>query len=204
MQDAEPIQSPPIETLSIPSGPYLPLEDIVAPLFFNSYLYVPRDPQFLDGFLEILPQSYSHTSIGSHLHLATLAVSFFSVAAWTGRRDLLRSSEEFFMKALPRVREALQCDISRNLDELFTTVLLLNMYEVGLYGLVFCRPWLNNAKEFYAIKEWSRPAKTHLRGAVALVNYTRPGQLDSPFSGKIANAVQNQIVGISLRRTAQY
>lgn len=103
----------------------------MTPLFFNSYLYIPRDPQFLDGFLEVLPQSYSNARIGSHLHLATLAVSFFSVSAWTGRRDLLRSSEKFFLQALPRIREALQCDVSHNFDDILTTVLLLNMYEVG-------------------------------------------------------------------------
>lgn len=115
---------------SIPSSPYLPLEDTVIPLFINSYLYMPKDPQINDGFLGLLPQSYSNTRPGSHLHLATLAVSFFSVAAWTGQRSLLRSSELFFLKALPRTREALQGEIGQNLNEVLMTILLLSTYEI--------------------------------------------------------------------------
>lgn len=100
------------------------------PIFFNSYLSMPRDPQIPSGFMELLPHTYSGTRVGSHLHLVTLAVSTFSVAAWTGQRSLLRLSEQFFMKALPRTREALQGDIDQNLDEIVMTIMLLSTYEV--------------------------------------------------------------------------
>lgn len=116
---------------SIPNSPYLPLEDTIIPLFINSFIYVPKDPQIGSGFLELLPQSYSSTRSGSPLHLATLAVSFFSVAAWTGKRSLLRSSELFFLKALPKTREALQYGVRDNLEEILMTVLLLSTYEVS-------------------------------------------------------------------------
>ncbi|RJE21846.1 hypothetical protein PHISCL_05830 [Aspergillus sclerotialis] len=162
---------------SIPYSPYLPLEDTVIPLFINSFLYVPKDPQTTNGFMDLLPQSYSNTKFGSHLHLATLAVSFFSVAAWTGQRSLLRSSELFFLKALPKTREALQYGIRDNLEEILMTVLLLSTYE-----------------EFYAMKDSNRPARTHLRGAVALVNSRRPEQSNSPSSEILTRAVQIQII----------
>lgn len=107
----------------------------MAPLFFNTYLHLPKDPQILDGFLELLPQAYSRTERGSHLQLATLAVSFFSVAAWTGQRSLLRLSEQFFLNALPKTRKMLQHGVARNMDEILMTVLLLYKYEVrGLVG----------------------------------------------------------------------
>lgn len=131
IQAAKPSQSAQIVTPSIPAGPYLPLEDIVAPLFFNSYLYVPKDPQIAHGYMWLLPEAFSNARSGSHLHLATLAVSFFSVAAWTSQRSLLRSSEELFLKALPRTREALQHDVDHNLHDVLLTILLLNAYEVS-------------------------------------------------------------------------
>ena len=116
---------------SIPSNPYLPLEDTIVPLFINSYFYVPRDPQISNGYLDLLPQSYANARSGSHLHLATLAVSSFSVAAWTGQPSLLRLSELFFLRALPKTREALQDSVDSNLDETLMTVLLLSTYEVS-------------------------------------------------------------------------
>lgn len=81
--------------------------------------------------MDLLPQSYSGTQFGSSLHLSLLAVSLFSVAAWTGQRALLHSSQDTFIKALRTTREALQGDIDGNLNEILMSVLLLDLYEVG-------------------------------------------------------------------------
>lgn len=51
------------------------------------------------------------------------------------------------------------------------------------------------------MKDWNRPAKAHLRGAIALVNTTRREQLDSPVSKTLAHAVQAQIVSPTLMMT---
>lgn len=101
------------------------------PLFFNSYLFLPKDPQINNGFMDLLPQSYSATKFGSSLHLSLLAVSLFSVAAWTGQRALLYSAQDTFIKALRTTRETLQEDIDGKLNEILMTVLLLDLYEVG-------------------------------------------------------------------------
>lgn len=121
----------PYYSISIPRSVFLPLEDTVIPLFFNSYLFLPKDPQINNGFMDLLPQSYSGTQFGSSLHLSLLAVSLFSVAAWTGQRALLHSSQDTFIKALRTTREALQGDIDGNLNEILMSVLLLDLYEVG-------------------------------------------------------------------------
>jgi hypothetical protein len=116
----------------VPGSLYFPLEDTVTSIFFNSYLYLPKDPLIRDGFMELLPESYSNTPPGSHLHLSTLAVSFFSVAAWSGNPALLRSAEQFFVRAISKTRIALQGDVDDYLDEILMTVLVLSTYEV--YG----------------------------------------------------------------------
>ena len=87
--------------------------------------------------MDLLPQSYSGTQFGSSLHLSLLAVSLFSVAAWTGQRTLLHSSQDTFIKALRTTREALQGDIDGNLNEILMSVLLLDLYEVGLVLFFF-------------------------------------------------------------------
>ena len=118
-----------------PLGPadlYQPMEDWVVPLFFNSYLYLPRDPHIRDGFMEILPSLYSDAEAGSHLHISTLAVAFFSVAAWTGQKSLLRTSEQYFTRALPKIRDALQSNEDSELDSTLSSILLLGTYEVSL------------------------------------------------------------------------
>lgn len=124
-----------VRPASIPSTVYSPMEDTVTSLFFNSYLYLPKDPLIRIGFMELLPQTYSNTKQGSHLHLSALAVSFFSVAAWTGNPSLYRSSEQFFAKAISKTRLALQDNIDGRLDEILMTVLLLSTYEVGKSSL---------------------------------------------------------------------
>lgn len=108
------------------------MEDWVVPLFFNSYLYLPRDPHIRDGFMEILPSLYSDAEAGSHLHISTLAVAFFSVAAWTGQKSLLRTSEQYFTRALPKIRDALQSNEDSELDSTLSSILLLGTYEVSL------------------------------------------------------------------------
>lgn len=121
----------PTSNVSIPRSIYLPMEDTVIPLFFNSYIYLPKDPQISNGFLDLLPQFYSETQAGSSVHLSLLAVSAFSVAAWTGERNSLQLAEHSFLKALRKTREILQTDIDGNLNEILLTVLLLSLYEVG-------------------------------------------------------------------------
>jgi hypothetical protein len=114
-----------------PADLYQPMEDTVVPLFFNSYLYLPKDQYIRNGFMEILPANFSNTKPGSHLHVSTLAVAFFSVAAWTGQRSLLRASEQYFTQALSKIREALQKGEENDLDSVLLSTLLLSTYEVS-------------------------------------------------------------------------
>lgn len=118
------------KTCNIPRSVNLPLEDTVASLFFSSYLYSPKDPLIREGFMEMVPHAYANAQPGSHLKLITLAVSFFSVSAWTGNRSYLRTAEHLCVQAISKTREAIQGDIDRNQDEILMTVLLLLIYEV--------------------------------------------------------------------------
>lgn len=65
-----------------------------------------------------------------------MAVSAFSVAAWTGQRSLLDLSGHTFLKALRKTRLALQADIAGDLNELLMTVLLLSLFEVSFTPMV--------------------------------------------------------------------
>lgn len=114
-----------------PADLYLPMEDTVIPLFFNPYLYLPKDQYIRNNFMEMLPEKLSSAKSGSHLHVSTLAVAFFSVAAWTGQGCLLRESEKYFTQALSRIREALQRNEECDLESLLLSTLLLSTYEVS-------------------------------------------------------------------------
>ncbi|KAL5361255.1 hypothetical protein BJX96DRAFT_151629 [Aspergillus floccosus] len=166
---------------AVPGSLYFPLEDTVTSIFFNSYLYLPKDPLIRDGFMELLPESYSNTLPGSHLHLSTLAVSFFSVAAWSGNPALLRSAEQFFVKAISKTRIALQGDVDGHLDEILMTILVLSTYE-----------------EFAAMKDGRLPARAHLRGAIALLNSRGQRRLDSSYTSTMTNSVQAQLIKTSM------
>ncbi|KAE8379191.1 hypothetical protein BDV26DRAFT_172936 [Aspergillus bertholletiae] len=164
---------------SVPGSLCLPLESTVTSLFFNSYLYLPRDPLIRIGFMELLPDRYFNTRPGTPLYLGTLAVSFFSVSAWTGNRSFLRLAEQFFVRALSKTRVALQGNLGENVFETLMAVLLLSIYE-----------------EFSAVKEHRIAAKTHLRGAIALVNSGCIPQSDTA-SQIVTSSIQCQIIKAS-------
>ncbi|KAL4873552.1 hypothetical protein BDV12DRAFT_182336 [Aspergillus spectabilis] len=161
----------------IPGGLYLPMEDTVTALFFNSYVYTPRDPMVRMGSMELLPQLYAAAPFDSHLHMSALAVAFFSVAAWTRQENLLQEAHRFFGKALSRTRHALQGDVQQNYDEILMTLMLLYIFEL-----------------FTSIKENRPSPKHHLRGALALVNSCSPGRRNSPLSDTLTNAIQKEII----------
>lgn len=124
-----------------------PMEDAVLPLFFNSYLYLPKDPHIRNGCMEILPSLYSNAEPDSYLAISTLAVAFFSVAAWTGSETLSHISEHYFTKALPKIRDALQRNVDSELDNILTAILLLGTYEVShipFYHLMIIDSTLRN------------------------------------------------------------
>ena len=107
------------------------MEDTVIPLWFNTFLYLPKDPHIRHGFMDVLPGLYSNAKSGSHLHLSTLAVGYFTVAAWTGQGPLIREAERCFALALPKLRKALYENTAGDFNNLLTSILLLSAYEVG-------------------------------------------------------------------------
>lgn len=127
VKSASPVTWPPALG---PADLYHPMEDTVVPLWFNAYLYLPQDPSVRSGFMEVLPGMYDNAERGSQLHLSTLAVGFFTLAAWTGQASLLRASERYFMRALPKIREALQLGGGPDINTTLISILLLSIYEV--------------------------------------------------------------------------
>lgn len=118
--------------LPLPADLYQPLEDTVIPLFFNSYLYLPKDPHIRNGFMELLPEMYSNAGIGSPLHTSTLAVAYFTVAAWTGQGSLVRASQQYFTQTLPKIRQTLLSNDDSEYDRILMSILLLSLYEVRI------------------------------------------------------------------------
>ncbi|KAJ5220261.1 hypothetical protein N7468_009465 [Penicillium chermesinum] len=181
-----------------PNDLYLPLKSNVLPLFFNSYLYLPKDPHVRNGFMEFLPNVYAEAKTDSHLHSATMAVAFFAVAAWTGQSSLLKLSEKYFTKALPKLRDALISEvINEEYDLILTSILLLSTYEVLSLMLLaaICFRLMREIKEFAAMKDSVFPAKAHLKGAVALINSNKRApahQTASTFP--LYQAVQTHII----------
>ncbi|KAL4951027.1 hypothetical protein BDW69DRAFT_196766 [Aspergillus filifer] len=161
----------------VPNGLYLPMEDTVTALFFNSYMYTPRDPLVRSGSMEHLPQLYAAAPADSHLRMSSLAVAYFCVAAWMHQEDLLKSAQQCFGKALARTRQALQGDIEQSYDEILMTLMLLYFFE-----------------EFISIKENKPSPKHHLKGAIALINSCSPERRSSPLSDTLTNAIQGEIV----------
>ncbi|RDW86279.1 uncharacterized protein DSM5745_02921 [Aspergillus mulundensis] len=153
------------------------MEDTVTALFFNSYIYTPRDPLIRPGSMEFLPQLYASAPFDSHLRMSALAVAYFGVAAWTRQENLLHSAQQCFGAALTRTRHALQGDVERDYDEILMTMMLLYIFE-----------------EFVSIKENKPSPKHHLRGAIALINNCSPERRKSYLSDTLTNAIQGEIV----------
>ncbi|KAL3464313.1 C6 zinc finger domain protein [Aspergillus heterothallicus] len=177
--------SSPLPPPQIPGRLLLPLEDTVTGLFFSSYVYTPKDPLVRMGSMELLPQLYAAAPLSSSVRMSALAVSYFSVAAWTNQEHLLQFARQCFVDALTLTRKTLQGDVEQSYDELLMTMLLLYIYE-----------------EFDAIKDHRQPSKAHLRGAIALINKHQPKDRDSVLSDTLRNAVQTEIINVSVDDSA--
>ncbi|KAL4970156.1 DUF3433 domain-containing protein [Aspergillus stella-maris] len=158
-------------------GIYIGRDDTVTAVFFNSYMYTPRDPLIRSGSMEHLPQLYAAAPVDSHLRMSSLAVAYFCVAAWMHQEDLLKLAQQCFGKALARTRQALQGDIEQSYDEILMTLMLLYFFE-----------------EFISIKENKPSPKHHLKGAIALINSCSPERRSSPLSDTLTNAIQGEII----------
>jgi hypothetical protein len=82
--------------------------------------------------MELLPQLYAAAALNSPVRMSALAVSYFSVAAWTNQEHLLQYSRQCFVDALNLTRKTLQGDVGQSFDELLMTMLLLYIYEVSV------------------------------------------------------------------------
>lgn len=149
--------------------------------------------------MEILPEIFMYTKPGSHLHRSTLAVAFFSVAAWTGNGALLRCAEQYFTQALSKIRAALIKTEPNDLDSVLLSTLLLSTYEVSTSSMTRHHQTKTVHQEFVAMKDEEHPLKAHLRGAIALINDRKAKRLETPSSQTIDDAVQIQIVRVEYR-----
>lgn len=127
------------------------MEHTVIPLWFNSYLYLPQDLHIRNGFMDILPSLYANVKSGSHLHLSTLAVGFFTLAAWTGQASLLNQAERYFARALPKLRQALDEHADGDFENLLISILLLSDYEVRVQ---------------FPVRRYSKALADHLRSGL--------------------------------------
>lgn len=107
-------------------------EDVAVCKFFDSYVFIPRHPDTVRGYMECLPFLYTATLDGSLLHQAVASVSLaIAGAAPRNTRDRMLAQTKFG-QALQSTNRAIKDQEESVKDETLLAVLLLGLYEVRL------------------------------------------------------------------------
>ena len=108
-------------------------EDVAVCKFFNSYVFIPRHPDTVRGYMECLPSLYTTTLDGSLLHQAVASVSLaIAGAAPRNTRDRMLAQTRFG-QALQSTNRAIKDQEESVKDETLLAVLLLGLFEVCLF-----------------------------------------------------------------------
>ena len=107
-------------------------EDVAVCKFFDGFVFIPRHPDAIRGYMECLPSLYTAASNGSLLHQAVASVSLaIAGAAPSNTRDRMLARCKFG-EALQSTNRAIRDQEESVKDETLLAVLLLGLYEVRL------------------------------------------------------------------------
>jgi hypothetical protein len=107
-------------------------QQAVAYFFHN---YVLEDNYSGGGYLNFLPRLYESAPIKSHLRESTKAVSMACLANISSVHHLTLESQKSYGEALRLVRLALTNETEAKSDQVLTTLILLQKFEVGVNAI---------------------------------------------------------------------
>ncbi|KAL8797390.1 MAG: hypothetical protein Q9195_000545 [Heterodermia aff. obscurata] len=160
-------------------------EDVAICKFFASFVFIPRHPDTVRGFMECLPSLYTATLDGSLLHQAVASVSLaIAGAAPRNTRDRILAQTKFG-EALKSTNRAIKDREESVKDETLLAVLLMGLYE-----------------RITSIAEASALSGSHDAGALALVKHRgKKRNTGSAIAITLFNAVHAQIVEHALEES---
>ena len=151
--------------------------DVAVSFWFRHLLTIPRLPDALQGYLEILGPMYSKASPSSLLHQATRALALAGLS--NGQRSALIRVEarKLYAKALRETGEAIRDPKQARSNELLMAIMLFSLYET-----------ITSSDNTRAL--WNR----HINGAVTLVKMRGDSMKSDPTSLHLFRAVRAHMV----------
>jgi hypothetical protein len=105
----------------------------IALFFYNYVLYSTSSGS---GYLDFLPRLYDCAPAGSCLMESTKAVSMACLANISSMHNLRIQAQECYGRALKLVRRALSIDDGVKCDQVLTSLVLLQKFEVKILGQI--------------------------------------------------------------------
>ena len=115
-------------------------EDVAVSNFFDNFVFVPRHPDTVRGYMECLLPLYNVTLHGSLLHRAVASVALAIAGGNPRHSQAYTLARSIFVQALQSTNEAIRDPEESIKDETLMSVLMLGLYEVSLSIQPRCFP----------------------------------------------------------------
>lgn len=157
--------------------------DIAVPFFLTHYASLGRDTQSARGYFEMLVPVYTSQRQDSALVLAVSAVASEILSLWRHRGDSFKSPRASYVRAVARVRRAVQDHTERCEPATVFAVLALQLYE--------------NIAAVYRLRCGTN---IHQNGAAALLACTDVGNMDPTLGEHVRRFMLHTEVGAAIRQ----
>lgn len=147
-------------------------------------------------FLDYVAPQYVEAGPDSVLRMATMAMSTFLFVAWLDRRPDTVLSRSFYLKALSTLKERIASPEGCADNDVLTTVMLLQLYEVLISRYSPKDRETNVEKRLLGVVNQSKPGRAHLEGALALINHRGVENFKDEVGQGLLFAVRSQLVGL--------
>lgn len=148
-------------------------------------------------FLDYIAPQYLEAGPDSVLRMATMAMSTFLFVAWLDRRPDTVASRSFYLKALSTLKERIAQPEGCTDNDVLTSVLLLQLYEVCLSRFSPENRHFSVQKRLLGAVDQSQPGKAHLEGALALVKHRGVENFKDEIGRGLLFAIRSQLVGLN-------
>jgi hypothetical protein len=148
-------------------------------------------------FLDYIAPQYVESGPDSVLRMATMAMSTFLFVAWLDRRPDTVASRSFYLKALSTLKERIARPEGCADNDVLTSVLLLQLYEVSISRYSDEDRSSNVEKRLLGAVNQSKPGRAHLEGALALVKHRGVENFRDEIGQGLLFAVRSQLVGLN-------
>lgn len=171
-------------------------EEYALNFFLTFYASQPNNDLERRAFFDYVVPLYFQADENSTMKLSTLAVSSIMYGGWMDRRADSPLARTYYVKAVSAMKEQLNNPGTCADDQMITSVLLLQLYEVNHRSLRKSTSLI--VQNLIGVVNRASSPNAHISGALAIINHRDPRNFKTATSQGLLVSVRRQAVSLCL------